>query len=209
MPGCFYSMLMDEVLPIVKGNENLKNELHLASEGKACEKPEFGNLKKKGKRSLFSNNNKIIFDTAVLEHELIKFKDICKVDEDELPKIGNLWKHFNNTMFTEFANSVHENCPMLTSIIETISIGDWTKYNTGRKSSSYKFKSTIQMVLALDDIKSQRTSSNFSTLFGLLLITYGLGNPCYVHWNHLGSAIAIISGKLFFYWSLINRIDQF
>ena len=31
------------------------------------------------------------------------------------------------------------------------------------------------MVLALDDMKSERTSLNFSTLFGLLLISCGAG----------------------------------
>ena len=32
-----HGMVMDEVLPMVKENEKLKNELHLASEGKACD----------------------------------------------------------------------------------------------------------------------------------------------------------------------------
>ena len=75
---------------------------------------------------------------------LIRFKDICTVDIEELSENDSLWKYFNDARFTEFPNSVRGNCPMLTSIIEIISIGDWTKYNTGKNhlctSSRVQFK---------------------------------------------------------------------
>ena len=78
-------------------------------------------------------------------------------------------------MLTRAARANAMLMPTLTRFIEAIAIGDWKKYKTGKKSSSFKFKSAIQILLALDDIKSQRTTTNFSTLFGLLLISHGAG----------------------------------
>lgn len=43
------------------------------------------------------------------------------------------------------------------------------------KKTAYKFKSALHIVLALDDIKSQQSKSDFSTVFGLLLLSHGAG----------------------------------
>ena len=46
---------------------------------------------------------------------------------------------------------------------------------TLEKKTAYKFTSAIHIVLALDDIKSQKSKSDFSTVFGLLLLSHGAG----------------------------------
>lgn len=43
------------------------------------------------------------------------------------------------------------------------------------KKTAYKFKSALHIVLALGDIKSQQSKSDFSTVFGLLLLSHGAG----------------------------------
>lgn len=122
-----------------------------------------------------SNSNQGMFNKTTLEAELTEFKNICKVGVVDMTKSEDLDSIFGETTFDTFATNVRDCCPLLTGIIETLAIGKWSKYNKGKKTQSYKFKVALQMILALDDIKSQRTSTEFSTLFGILLISHGAG----------------------------------
>ena len=122
-----------------------------------------------------SNLNRDMFDKTVLEAELKECRKFCKVGVERMTKSDNLESILGENTFDTFATNVRDNCPVLTDIIETLAIGKWSQYNKGKKTESYKFKTALQMILALDDIKSQRTTTEFSTLFGLLLISHGAG----------------------------------
>ena len=60
--------------------------------------------------------------------------------------------------FDNLATDVERQCPMITEIVKLLV--------TGKR---------VQVLLALDDIRSQKTKSDFSTLFGLLLMSHGAG----------------------------------
>ena len=102
---------------------------------------------------------------AVLEVELTKFKDICKVRVLDMTNSEDLHAIVEETTFDSFANDVRNHCPVLTDIIETLAVGKWSKYNKGKKNQHYKFKVALQMILALDDIKSQRTCTEFEYIY--------------------------------------------
>ena len=90
-------------------------------------------------------------------------------DEDDLElMIGEMY-------FDNLATDVERQCPMITEIVKLLVTGKRDERNTGKKVPEYKFKSAVQVLLALDDIRSQKTKSDFSTLFGLLLMSHGAG----------------------------------
>ena len=95
---------------------------------------------------------------------------ICNLkDEDDLQlMIGEMY-------FDNLATDVERQCPMITEIVKLLVTGKRDERNTGKKAPEYKFKSAVQVLLALDDIRSQKTKSDFSTLFGLLLMSHGAG----------------------------------
>ena len=47
---------------------------------------------------------------------------------------------FGEETFDQIAIKVHEYCPILTEIVETLAVGKWSKYNKCKKTVSYKFK---------------------------------------------------------------------
>ena len=79
------------------------------------------------------------------------------------------------SFFEGVASNVKEKCPLLTSIVKTLAVGTSTERNSGKKDSKYKFKAALQAILAMDDVKSERTKSSFSVIFGLLLFAHGAG----------------------------------
>ena len=89
-------------------------------------------------------------------------------EEDDLELV------FNELFFENMAREVDEKCPILKEIIQVLATGTWDDRNTGEKTA-YKFKSALHIVLALGDIKSQQSKSDFSTVFGLLLLSHGAG----------------------------------
>ena len=95
---------------------------------------------------------------------------ICNLkDEDDLElMIGEMY-------FDNLATDVERQCPMITEIVKLLVTGKRDERNTGKKAPEFKFKSAVQVLLALDDIRSQKTKSDFSTLFGLLLMSHGAG----------------------------------
>lgn len=95
---------------------------------------------------------------------------ICNLkDEDDLElMIGEMY-------FDNLATDVERQCPMITEIVKLLVTGKRDERNTGKKAPEFKFKSAVQVLLALDDIRSQKTKSDFSTLFGVLLMSHGAG----------------------------------
>lgn len=95
---------------------------------------------------------------------------ICNLkDEDDLElMLGEMY-------FDNLATEAEKQCPLLTEIVKLLVTGKRDGRNTGKKAPEYKFKSAIQVILAVDDIRSQKTKSDFSTLFGLLLMSHGAG----------------------------------
>ena len=100
--------------------------------------------------------------------------------------------------FDNLATDVERQCPMLTEIVKLLVTGKRDERNTGKKAPEFKFKSAVQVLLALDDIRSQKTKSDFSTLFGLLLMSHGAGKRCWMHLNHLDCASPTTSCKYHF-----------
>ena len=110
-----------------------------------------------------------------LQKELTTLQQLQKIgicnlkDEDDLElMIGEMY-------FDNLATDVERQCPMITEIVKLLVTGKRDERNTGKKAPEYKFKSAVQVLLALDDIRSQKTKSDFSTLFGLLLMSRGAG----------------------------------
>ena len=95
---------------------------------------------------------------------------ICNLkDEDDLElMIGEMY-------FDNLATDVERQCPILTEIVKLLVTAKRDERNTGKKAPEFKFKSAVQVLLALDDIRSQKTKSDFSTLFGLLFMSHGAG----------------------------------
>lgn len=95
---------------------------------------------------------------------------ICNLkDEDDLELM------IGETYFDNLATEAERQCPLLTEIVKVLVTGKRDERNTGKKAPEFKFKSAIQMLFALDDIRSQKSKSDFSTLFGLLLLSHGAG----------------------------------
>ena len=92
-----------------------------------------------------------------------------RIHEDDLELV------VNERFFENMAREVDEKCPILKEIIQVLATGTRDDRNTGGKKTAYKFKSALHIVLALDDIKSQQSKSDFSTVFGLLLLSHGAG----------------------------------
>ena len=93
-----------------------------------------------------------------LQKELTTLQQLQKIgicnlkDEDDLElMIGEMY-------FDNLATDVERQCPMITEIVKLLV--------TGKR---------VQVLLALDDIRSQKTKSDFSTLFGLLSMSHGAG----------------------------------
>ena len=110
-----------------------------------------------------------------LQKELTTLQQLQKIgicnlkDEDDLElMIGEMY-------FDNLATDVERQCPMITEIVKLLVTGKRDERNTGKKAPEFKFKSAVQVLLALDDIRSQKTKSDFSTLFGLLLMSHGAG----------------------------------
>ena len=72
----------------------------------------------------------------------------------------------------QLTNDIKLKCPLLTNIVNSLAVGKSTEKNVGKKDCDFKFKAAIQTVMALDDIRSERSKSSFSTIFGLLLIAH-------------------------------------
>ncbi|CAB4007800.1 Hypothetical predicted protein, partial [Paramuricea clavata] len=112
----------------------------------------------------------------LLDKEMAVVREMYCIDlEHDFAETDDGERVFMPSFFENVTLSIKEKCPLLTSIITTLAVGKSTKRNTGNKDSNFKFKTALQAILALDDVKSERTKSSFSVLFGLLLFSYGAG----------------------------------
>jgi hypothetical protein len=181
--------VLENVTPLIEENFDLKQQLMFSAKENSATNMKNGKVKSI-KRNIFSDSDKthgtddhcdstgnskehkppfcndqdqLKFDKQALEVELLEFQKICQFRVMDMTENEDLNFIFGEGTFDQIA------------IVETLAVGKWSKYNKCKKTVSYKFKTALQMVLALDDIKSQRTTTAFSTLFGLLLISYGAG----------------------------------
>lgn len=110
-----------------------------------------------------------------LKKELNYLQTLTDIGVKNINEEDDLEVVFNEQFFENTSKKVEENCPILKDIIQVLATGPRDDRNTGKKTSAYKFKSALQLVLALDEIKSQHSASDFSTVFGLLLLSHGAG----------------------------------
>ena len=102
-----------------------------------------------------------------------------------MTKSDNLESILGENTFDTFATNVRDNCPVLTDIIETLAIGKWSQYNKGKKTESYKFKTALQMILALDDIKAKGQLLNSQHSLDCCSFPMVLEKQLSRLWNHL------------------------
>ena len=103
----------------------------------------------------------------------------------ELEKIGTfglkdcqsseLEEILNDLFFQRTTTTIIDKCPLLTEMIQIVAVGKNTNNNSGKKNTSYKLKCAIQLLFALTDIRSQSNESEFSKIFGLMLMANGAG----------------------------------
>lgn len=110
-----------------------------------------------------------------LQKELNYVQTLTDIGVKRLNEDDDLELVFNGLFFENMAREVEEKCAILKEIIQVLATGTQDDRNTGKKKPAYKFKSALHIVLALDDIKSQKSKSDFSTVFGLLLLSHGAG----------------------------------
>lgn len=116
----------------------------------------------------------------ILDKEMTFLREMYCIDfEDNFVQSADHSMVIMPNFFDEIALNVKNKCPLLTSIISTLAIGKSTERNTGKKDSNFKFKAALQAILSLDDVKSERTKSSFSILFGLLLFANGAGKAMF------------------------------
>ena len=72
----------------------------------------------------------------------------------------------DSLLFDGVAAQVSQKCPMIDQLIKTLAIGARTNENLGKKTEDYKFKAAMQVLYALNDIRSQKANSDFCKLFG-------------------------------------------
>lgn len=114
-------------------------------------------------------------DSEKIEKEIKILAKLSKLDlKGSLEKLDELDKMIPSTVFSSIASNVKEQCPVISSLLETLAVGRHTSRNYG-KNEDYKFKCALQVLSAINEIRSQKSDSDLSTLFGLLLIANGAG----------------------------------
>ena len=68
---------------------------------------------------------------------------------------------------------VAKNCPLLSSLLKAMVAGGTNTQDNNEKTSDYKFKEALPVLSFITHIRSQKSLSDFPTLFGLLLIANG------------------------------------
>lgn len=95
--------------------------------------------------------------------------------KESLQELDELDIMIPSSLFSSIASKVKEQCPIISGLLETLAVGQHTSRNCGKKNEDYKFKCALQMLSAVNEIHSQKSESDISTLFGLLLIANGAG----------------------------------
>ena len=114
-----------------------------------------------------------------LEQEMTVVRQLYSIDLDNFAEPCEDNNVIMPSFFDQLTNDVKLKCPLLTNIVNSLAVGKSTEKNVGKKDCDFKFKAAIQTVMALDDIRSERSKSSFSTIFGLLLIAHGAGKAMF------------------------------
>ncbi|XP_078621279.1 uncharacterized protein LOC144887753 [Branchiostoma floridae x Branchiostoma japonicum] len=115
-----------------------------------------------------------------LSEEMKKFESMVNLGVrdrviDEVPE----------TFFSHLAESLHESCPLIHSILWTLIVTDRSSKNK-LKTDAVKLKSATHALCGLLDLRSARASNDVSILFGLVAVSYGAGKQFVSLLQHLG-----------------------
>ena len=150
--------------------ENLMHENKLLREELAKSKTTIKNLEATATNNLLSDKQ-----VKQLDEEMEVVRQLYSIDLEHFAEPHEDGNVVLPGFFDSIADNINLQCPLLTKIIDCLAVGKSSKKNVGKKDCSFKFKAAIQAIMALDDIKSERSKSSFSTIFGLLLIAHGAG----------------------------------
>ena len=81
---------------------------------------------------------------------------------------------FPDTIFTTFLEDIVEQCPLITSVIESLLVFNRKERNVN-KTAAYKMLCASQSLAVLVNIRNSRAMNDFVFLFGILCISYGAG----------------------------------
>ena len=117
-----------------------------------------------------------VTDREKIENEIGIMARISKLDlKGSLEEVDELDEMIPSALFSSIVSKIKEQCPVLSNLLETLAVGQHTSRNCGKKNEDYKFKCAVQVLSAVNEIRSQKSDSDLSTLFGLLLIANGAG----------------------------------
>jgi hypothetical protein len=99
---------------------------------------------------------------------------------EELTNKGYRTGKFSNetnipdTLFTTLLDEIIENCPLITSVVESLLVFNRKERNVN-KTATYKMLCASQSLSVLVNIRNSRVMNDFVFLFGMLCISYGAG----------------------------------
>jgi uncharacterized protein (UPF0335 family) len=79
-----------------------------------------------------------------------------------------------DSLFTTFLDEVIENCPLITSVIESLLVFNRKERNVN-KTSTYKMLCASQSLSVLLNLRNSRAMNDIVLLFGILCISFGAG----------------------------------
>ena len=92
-------------------------------------------------------------------------------------------------LINDFVSNIQDHCPLINSILESLVESGKPERNV-LKTNEFKFKCASHALAALLNIRSSRTSSDFTLLFGLLCISYGGGKQFINMLNSIGLSLS-------------------
>ncbi|XP_078591192.1 uncharacterized protein LOC144870649 [Branchiostoma floridae x Branchiostoma japonicum] len=93
--------------------------------------------------------------------------------------------HVPETLFTQVATALPDECPLIHSILWTLVVSDDASRNKV-KTNAFKMKSATHALCGLLDLRSSRANNDVSILFGLVAVSYGAGKQFVSLLQHLG-----------------------
>lgn len=169
-----------EVEAVAMENEIQKRQLREVTEKlNSLEKESMGKINIQRSNSICAGGSSVPTLTSTqkkaLEMELKCLEDLAQFGIRDLEDEDDLTVLIGELCFDKLAENVQMHCPLVTDIVKCLTSTPRLGRNTGKKDEMFKFKSGLQLIQALQTIRSQKVNSDFSTMFGLLLVSYGAG----------------------------------
>ena len=76
------------------------------------------------------------------------------------------------SFFDQLVQTIEIKCPLISDFAKGF-VATREDRVGGKKATTYKYKCALQLIQGLATIKSQKSKNDFSTMFGLLLISHG------------------------------------